>query len=394
MRIMLSLSDFSLKVLIIVLCTAIIRLILSRLAKNKYIIWKCNYRHNNLIAVMECIVRLIDYWMLKKLFPLALLCLMVSEIVYRFMSGSADSYTYLQTELATQKNIEILFVQELDKVDQEQDEAEQLHRLHIPENFVGAEITSTMYEFFQTRLSSIYVNGKVEEYKALDLSESKSAKYNSVESVYIREAAQYRESYLKAPGIANQYHYGRALNDAGMTLDDLSFSLKFDIMSESVFALEDFLSYADRNVGDKNRSVIINTNYVALLNGKLFLHNAPLAAGSYDGEGYINCFYVEAYVCFELGLAGTDLQDENYALLAYYVGNAGEHIIKRIDKDREPDLYKLIGDKVLARYEAALECIENAPELYNQEDYMGKNIRDGIATLHALGFSSDDRKTY
>ena len=81
-------------------------------------------------------------------------------------------------------------------------------------------------------------------------------------------------------------------------------------------------------------------------------------------------------------------------MLAYYVGNAGEHIIKRIDKDREPDLYKSIGDKALARYEEALECIENDPELYAKEDYMGKNIRDGIATLHALGFSSDDRKVY
>lgn len=391
MGITVSLFKFGKIVFIVgVLCPGIIRLLLGYFTKNIRTRRCYKYRCTKLFYFTDFIIHFVDSFLIKRLFPVVVVFLICTGIAYKLTSGNVDNYTYLQTELASQKDIEILFAQELDKADQGRNEAEWQHRLHIPENFVGAEISPMMFDFFQERLASIYVNGKIKEYKVLDLSDSENSEYNLVDNDYINEAMQYRESYLQTPNLATQYQYGRALTDAGMTLDDLPFSLKLEIMSDSVSILENFLSYDNRDVGDKNMPVIINTNYVALINGKLFLHNASIAAGSYEGESYANCLYVESFVCFELGLANTDSQDKYYALLSYYVGNAGEHIVNIIDKEKEPDLYKIIGEKALARYEAALECIENATEYYVRENNLENNIRNGIDTLHALGFSSDN----
>lgn len=315
---------------------------------------------------------------------LYVLCAAIAFWVNRFSLPEAGKQKtiYLQTELATQKEIELLFLQEFTD-DDGWKESESLLKLHVEEGFINSAISKEMFDYYEELFSEIYKNGtKVELVKGADL-KGEAKNYSSLENEYLKEADRWKSSYDLTQNSACLYQYGRALNDAAMTIRGVAFMDMLEIAADAIFIEELFLSFNDRNING-NEPIIMNVEDISFMNGKLYLHAAVSASAGGEEKEYENCLLVEAYTCIEQGLSQIDRQNDMYALLTYYLGNIGERMLWRIPK--EDPLYQIIGNKVLKNYMEALELVEENPDFYVTEKNMQKNLKDGISTLNQLGF--------
>lgn len=311
------------------------------------------------------------------------LCVVFFSSIDNFRSrvGEGQEYIYIQTELASQKEINILFSQEVAD-DDEWKESETLLKLHVEEGFVNTEISQGMLDYYEELFSGIYKNGTKKELgKGMDLIEVKTS---IVDNEYIKEANDWKSLFDTNKNSSCFYHYGRALNDAAMTINEISFMDRLEIAAYAISVEEEFLSYYDRNIND-DEPVIINVENISLMNGKLYLHLAICAGAGEEEKDYANCFLVEAYKCIEQGQHQIDMQNKMYALLTYYLGNIGEKMLWKISK--EDDLYMLVGKNALENYQKALKLIEDDPNFYVKEENMEINLKNGISTLNQLGFN-------
>lgn len=290
-----------------------------------------------------------------------------------------QGYKYIQTELASQKEVDVLFVQEIND-DNKWKNIESFSKLHVEEGFVNAEISQEMFNFYKGLFSQIYKNGSKTK---LD-GKVEIGNYTTINYIYIQDANRWRALYDENEYPNCFYQWGRALNDAAMTIKKLPFIETLEIAADAISIEEEFLSYYDRNINGDN-PLIINAEDVALMNGKLYFHLAIRAeAENSEEKGYANCFLVEAYECIKQGQTQIDMQNDLYALLTYYLGNIGETILWKIHED--DDLYMIMGKKALENYKTSLILIENNPDFYRKEENMEKNIKEGISTLNELGF--------
>lgn len=325
-------------------------------------------------------------WMLPiVLFVTASIC-GIASVVYK-PQDTGETYTYIHTETEKQSDPILLFETELGEGRTETEDPSPRDVLHIPEFYLGKDVTLERVQYFETVLGSIYRQGNQIPYEEVKL--PPDAVYNVWENQYIEEAKLYRGEYEKHPDRNKHYQYARALTDVGMTFDSAPFSHKLAMMNDSVTALEELAVYQEWNANTEEDPSLINTCFLAFSNGKLFLHNAPLAAGSEEGKDYVSWFYVEAYICFCRGKELIEEQggeDENrlYALLCYYVGDAGESLLARIDKEAEPTLYDQVYNKALESYQEAEIRYENDSSGYKRESRIITRIENGINTLEGM----------
>lgn len=325
----------------------------------------------------------------KFFIPGLIMASVCSVIAYARLHPRVDNYTYLKNDLAEQKSIEELFREDVMDTTKQEKQADHTNKLHIPERFIGLDVNAEMYNYFYAELSQVYVNGTKIGYDPAPEIASGETPYDAVDNASIQEAKQYREDYNSNPNQASLYQYGRALSEFKAKGSDPSFGVTFLIMSESLWSLESFLQYADRDVGDNDSSVVIDAYRVAFLAGKMFLRNSWLAVKSEEGVSYSNCFLVESFVSFEIGLSQITPSNEYYALLAYYVGNSGQNTLHEIGKDTDPELYSSIGNKAMQGYQSAKKYCEANPAFYLAEPNMLSNIDSGIKTLTALGIPAE-----
>ena len=363
-----------------VICIAVVRLLEHGLSRRK------NYDQGKLRYILFSRVVHILTWIL----PIALLLTApvcgIASVVYK-PQDTGETYTYIHTETEKQSDPILLFETEPRENRTETEYPSPQDVLHIPEFYLGKDVTLEGVQYFETVLGSIYRQGNQRQYEQVAL--PPDAIYNVWENQYIEEAKLYRGAYEKHPSRKNHYQYARALTDAGMTFDSAPFPHKLAMMNDSVTALEELAVYQEWNANTEEKPSLINTCFLAFSNGKLFLHNAPLAAGSEEGKKYVSWFYVEAYVCFCRGKELIEEQgeeDENklYALLCYYVGDAGESLLARIDKDVEPTLYNQVYSKALESYQEAEIRYENNPSGYKKEPGIITRIENGINTLEGM----------
>lgn len=312
-----------------------------------------------------------------------------SVFAYARLHPKVDNYTYLKNDLAVQRDTADLFREDVVDTTKQEEREDHTNKLHIPERFIGRNIDAEMYNYFYAELSQVYVNGTKIGYDPAPEIASDGAPYDVFNNASIQEAEQYRADYNNNPNQASLYQYGRALSEFEAKGSSSSFEVTFFVMSESLWSLESFLQYADRDVGDKNSSVVIDAHQVAFLEGKMFLRNTWLAAKSEEGAYYSNCFLVESLVSFEIGLSQIDPSNKYYALLAYYVGNSGQNALCIIDKGSDPELYSSIGNKAMRGYQNAKKYCEANPGFYLIEPNMLDNIDAGIRTLTTLGISAE-----
>lgn len=300
-------------------------------------------------------------------------------------SMAPDKKIYIKTSLASQTGTDVLLSQEPNK-DDNWIKSESISQLHIKEGFVKKEISQEMFDYYEGIFSEICKNGKKMQLDENGRRNIKEEEYFSMNTKYIQEAKKWKKSYDREGVLGCLYHYGRSLNEAAMTFEDMPFMDRLEIAADSVSIEEEFLSCSDRNINaGGDTPVIINAEKISLMNGKLYLHIAICAeAGNEEEKGYANCLLVEAYKCIEQGRFQISMGNKRYALLTYYQGNIGERILGKISK--EDDLYNVLGQKALENYKSSLELIENNPHFYKKEANMKKNLKRGISTLNEKGF--------
>lgn len=320
----------------------------------------------------------------------------------RIHPNDVDDFTYRKNSLATQKDNEILFNEAIVDTTEEEAQEDCIDKLHIPKRLIGWTIDDDMYNYFCVELSKAYpVNGTKDGYgdSPPKIASDSSAPYDDVDSPIIqgteesKGTKQYRTDYNANPNQGSLYQYGRTLSEVEVKANSASFKVIYSIMSESMYSLESFLEYKDRTVGkEEGNPEVIEAYWIAFLEGKMFLRNSKLAVSSEEGTGFSDCFLVEAFVSFEIALCQIDPSSKNYALFSYYVGNAGQNMLYKIDKGSNPGLYFDIGSKAMRGYTEARKCyVEDSegnltePENYLTEPGMLNNINDGINTLIGLG---------
>jgi len=303
-------------------------------------------------------------------------------VVRAVSAGNMDSYIYIQTGAAEQKNVELLFEEGSEAPDSQAEEAEQRDVLNIPDKFLGKAVSYDMLNYFEASLETIYTQEKRTGYAKITVPDS--TVYDFKDSRYIKEARDYRDAYGNNPCLDVHYQYGRALIDAGMELDSMLFSQKLVLMADAVYALEDLAAYKAWKAGEEGETVVIDECRIAFMIGKLYLHNASLAGGSEEGADYVNCFLVEAYVCFQQGRDQIDIRDRRCALVNYYIGEAGESLLARVDPEDEPLLYEEIRKTALDGYQEAKGRFAESPDYYQAEPRMEERIDKAIKTLSGL----------
>lgn len=353
----------------------------NRLKRNHF----CK-RHKNWFCRMKGINKLLQIILP---FTLVIALLVTAIIVQGKEKFDTSKHLYIQTSLASQSEVSLLFSQEVKNNESDNKESELLAKLHIPESFINAKVSKNMFYYFDEKLSPIYKNGTKSKSVGTDMADYEDAEYIFIDNDYIREANYWKNEYISNHQPPFLYQYGRALNDAAMTLDDLPFSSMIEITADAVSSVEKFLSYNSRNINTNMDMVIINVENISLMNGKLLLHVATIASSIEEGKSYENCLLVEAYVCVERGLNQIDEKNPQYALLAYYLGCIGERLLFQINKIEDSVLYEEIGKKAIKSYEQSLEMIENNPNLYAMEIDMENRLKKSISTLHYLGFFAE-----
>lgn len=306
----------------------------------------------------------------------------VSASVGDELRGNPKKYSYFRPDISSQVSINGGFY-EPQRIDLSPHiEAEKFaERLHITEGLVGTDVTEEMLEHFETVLSDAYVDGALDTYSVPEFLLKHYPNYLNLDNELLLQAKRKLDSIQLAPNLAAEYDYGRMLNDAGINGErlNLPFYDMLDLMSDSVYILEDYLRYADRSV-DGN---YICKEYVAFVNGKLLLHNAPFAEKDLDGAQYANCLFAEAYAGFKVMAEQTNKNNYYYAILAYYTGNSGEQLLSRIDRQSNPELYETVLRSALQWYKNAKEQFESKQE-YKTEPNIMNNILNGINTLTFL----------
>lgn len=310
--------------------------------------------------------------------PASLVTMVAASVVFARLNAGSDNDLISPTMIGTQKTFDDLFSQ--DKVDTQPAERQEtrLSMLHIPEDFAERPIDGQMYDYFYTELSTVYSDGSLPAYDpppeiSLSLSE------DMYEDPSLKEAKEYLDKYNASPLQGYLYQYGRSLSDFKGTSVSVTYDQILEISSQSFGSLESFLKYADHRVGD---SVVIDSHWVAFLEGKMLQRYGDILPGISGGEALSDYFMLMSYVSFEIGLEKVDESSRDYAILAYYTGSSGLKLMGRIDSGSE--LYHRVAAQALSCYEKAGTCYLKRPDFYRSEPGIRARIDVDITTLKGL----------
>lgn len=309
--------------------------------------------------------------------------------------------TYAELDIAEQQPTDILFTPEQPKATNQPDHEEEptvLERLHILEEFLGANISDSMLKYYEDLFSIAYQNGTEEaptkailpSWFHLEQEPYTSLAQETYEVIGVEEG---KCSYSRRP--ANLYHLGRVLTEVVLTDTNLghptlNFEALLHIAADGVACGELFLTYADHSIGESEGNVR-DAEDIALRNGKVYwaLANILETEDTFVAyRDYVPCLWAAGFKCIEQGLSQTTEKDPEYAKMIYYLGNFSERMLPYIPQEGPDSLYNTIGKAALDYYEEAKELLEQNGNTYNSENNMDVNIQSGIDTLNGLGFLS------
>lgn len=334
----------------------------------------------------------------------------LSVAAYGLTATEDERYIYETTNLVKQKPYDVLFQpppppadvpepspEPLEKADETWPLPETLQRLHISENYVGADISQMMLETYRNNFQKIYINGSNLREGAVFpqwLNFDREA-YQALTDETLSNILCEAEKCKCSSRPACLYQLFRALADAVyVEYANLPFEYLFDIAADAMACGELFLTYEDRNIADGTSVLVINSEDVALMNGKIYWTLASCLEYGYADQKYDiyrNCFYVAGFQCMAQGAeqAKEGIDGENdrvYAKMQYYMGNFSEKIVKKNRIPKEDALYKQMGEDALRHYSRALELLTTTGRVYDEEFNMRSNIQAGISTLEEMGF--------
>lgn len=315
----------------------------------------------------------------------------VTFVLFLFKDRRVEhqDYNYIQTEMAEQKSLDILF---LNEIQIELNDNKDIRRLHISIGSPMTEITEKEIEKRTAIFAAIYqveikmpdqdikLDSEAEEdilETGLKISGMKPEEFMK----YQKEYEEWSTLFTNRGWSSDLYQMSRAARDMlEVGHSECNDEELLKIAAEAVYRSESFLEYGNWNINTKKNPVIIEPKDILFYNGKVF-YQLYLEAGLRDElKEYRNDFIVNAYVC--MFLAGEEFaeNDTAYAKVNYYIGNIREKMLSEIPM--EDLFYKEIIKDALEHYEIALSSLKNRPDYYDKEDNMEKNCHDGISTLN------------
>ena len=281
-------------------------------------------------------------------------------------------YSYESNDLAIQKSSEILFSPEDNAIGEKE---ELLYKLHIKPDYLNADMTVALFDYFYSVCSGIYVNGTGRKPEERFNWQRTEPFYLLINNHYFEAAARERPKWENP---FNLYWYGWNLTQVLMTdTVNLEAMTQLEITADLISANEMFLRCSNRAI-DTNGTVI-NVEYISLVNGKLLLK--LIEHIGLELPEYGNCLTMEAYQCFCQGTFQCKKNNKLYLKLVYYSAIAGHRVLDKISKNDDPVLYNTVKNKVMGYYTEAQELLNNNDEFYETESVMDENITSGLILL-------------
>lgn len=289
-----------------------------------------------------------------------------------------------------------------------------MDQLHISEKFVDIEINNDVMKHYDKLFEGICQNGtnnmpdsailpgwfnlENEPYASLGQAVNGLTKEEKAKTVYGGiEKAKNDWSMSRRP--AALYHVGRVLTDTVLDHLELDFETLFDIAADGVALNEQFLTYRNRNIEEREKDIlngedtvpdaksVMNAEDIALTNGKVYwalANDAEVLETLEKYKRYAPSLWTAGYKCIEWGRKQAAEDDPQYAKMTYYLGNFGERMLPYVSQE----LYKTTGTAALEYYYEAQTLLDKdeGGEIYRREKNMADNIESGIKTLEELGF--------
>lgn len=324
------------------------------------------------------------------IFVTALVLCIVMFVLFLFKDWRVEhqDYNYILTNMAEQKSLNILF---LNEIQIELNENEDMRKLHIA---IGSPMTEITEQEIKNRINifkPIYQDGaktsdtdinpdsETEEdtqETGLQITGTKSELFMKYYDEYEESSTLFADKELSS----DLYQMGRAARDM-LEIDrsECDDEELLKIAAEAVYSSECFLGYDTPNVNTEENPIIIEAKDVLFNNGKVFYQLYLEAETREELKEYRNDFIVNAYVC--MFLAGEEINESNteYAKVNYYIGNTREKMLS--DISIEDSFYEGIIKDASEHYQIALNSLENRPDYYDKESNMKMNCQNGIRTL-------------
>lgn len=374
-----------------------------------YLIWKHYQEKYDLSRLKKFLAK--NWSIRKRIFLIAVIAggvSIVTFVLFLFKDFRVEHkrYNYIQTEMAEQKSVDILFLNEIQielNEDENSNENEALNekqvelnkcmqKLHITAESPITEITddeiqnriAIFIDIYQAETKTSGIDSKTDtetedegQETKLKLNGEKSEKF----SKYQDEYEDWSDSFASSGSPSELYQISRTARDmleVGRNECDYEELLK--IAAEAVYRSECFLECDNRNVNTEKEPVIIEAKDILFYNGKVFYQLYMEAENRKEIKEYRNDFIVNAYVCMFLAGKMITKNDDEYAKVNYYIGNTREKMLTEIPT--EDEFYKENIKDGLVHYRIALDCLLKRPDYYDKESNMEKNCQDGINTLN------------
>ena len=374
---------------IIALITGVFPLLYYALFGGSYLIWKHYHKKYDLSRLKRILAK--NWRIRKKIFFIAVISLVIGIVtfllfLFKDFRVEHKRYNYIQTKMAEQKSVDILFLNEkqveLNKC---------MQKLHITAESPITEITedeiknrtAIFTDIYQTETKTLDIDNMTDTETEDEGQEAKlklNGEKSEIFSKYQDEYEDWSDSFASSDSPSELYQMSRTARDmleVGRCECDNEELLK--IAAEAVYRSECFLEYDDRNVNTEEKPIIIEAKDILFYNGKVFYQLYLEAENRKELKEYRNDFIVNAYVC--MFLAGEEIteNDTEYAKVNYYIGNTREKMLNEIPT--EDVFYKENIKDGLVHYRIALNCLEKRPDYYEKESNMKKNCENGIETL-------------
>lgn len=354
------------------------------------IVWRCYYQKKDLSCLKRILmkgnkIRNIHYVIVG----VALLICVVMFILFLFKDWRVEHqhFQYIQTHMAEQKSLDILFSNEIEI---EINDNKELRKLHIAIGSPTAEITETEIEkrievftgIYQAEIENANAGIESDFETEAGMQENKwniSGTKSNIFVKYLEEYYYWSKLFTKSRLPSDLYQSSRAARDM---LEVGRFQCNdeelLEIAAEAVYRSELFLEYGSPNINTEDNPVMIEKKDVLLNNGKVFYQLYTEAETREELMLYRNDFIMNAYVC--MLLAGDEVTegDVQYAKVNYYIGNTGETMLSRVSNEA---LYEKIRKDASEHYKKALRGLDSRPDYYDKEHNMAENCRNGISTL-------------
>lgn len=337
-------------------------------------------------------------------------CALLIGVAAKWVAPTEDEQLiYEKSDITEQTPVNVLFEpRQVEKRQELWPSDKTCGQLHVTEKFLKAPLGNLTLEYYDQEFERAYPkSGSGEPPKGsilpnwIDLTDAPYTALKKANEKSFASVEEEVEKCRKSSRPANLYQLKRALTDAVLENPGLEIGALFCIAGDAMAVGEEFLSYKDRQIGDRKED-IAGTEDIALLDVKIYFalgeqldtqiaslqrSNSGNSSAWDKYTGYLDCIRTAGFRLAERGMIVTDESNSQYAKLAYYKGNLGEKLLGDRKEPAEAP-YQRIGREARMSYDKAEELLRSGKN-YNKEKDMLEHVQSGISTLEGKGFQAE-----